>query len=191
MANFRLLIVLALASLLIGCASVEKGLPASAIPSDASGYIGGHFTVGKPIFTSAFILVNQDTSKEVIFPFSDVKGVQAGNSETRLIAVPPGTYRAKQWFVYNSWWAGHGETKKELPQSAMTEPFAVGKGEVVFLGKFYTEWALGGLAGKVDYPHWGGFYRGERISSNEASALVKAAYPSFSSAQFRCILCVP
>jgi len=63
--------------------------------------------------------------------------------ETSLVELPPGTYRATHWIVFNSYWGpgllGGREFKAQLKPSKFTEPFKIKGGEVVFLGRFVTD----------------------------------------------------
>lgn len=185
---FRTLLLTLLTGLLAACASPEKAVPPTASPSNSVGYIGGNFVVGKPTFTSAFVLVNKATSAEYVLSFSSGSGIKAGHKETSLIALPPGTYQATHWIVYNSYWgvdAGSREIKKQLQPGLLTEPFTVKGNEVVFLGKFYSEWGFTG------YSTFSGYFKAEPISNKEARDALNVAYPNFSSVGFICIACRP
>jgi hypothetical protein len=178
-----------LVCVLAGCATSEKIVSSNTVPSSSVGYVGGNFTVGKPTFTSAFVLVNQATSVEYVLSFSTIAGVEAGHQETSLIALPPGTYRATHWIVYNSYWgpsSGGREGKKEISSGPLTKSFTVKSNEVVFLGKFYAEY--GSASSFIGFQ---GRWRVDSVSDRQARDYLKSTYPNFSAVNFTCIACSP
>lgn len=179
-----------LAIALTGCATGEKMIEPNSIPQQTSGYVGGHFTLHTPPRAAAFVLTNVTSGKEYILPFTRKTEFVAGHSETSLVELPKGTYRATHWILYNSFWgpglAGQ-EIKAEMKPSKFTEPFTITGGEVIFIGKFSADgrWAPGYFRSTM-YGHW----EAERISEIDGKRLMTDSYPSFSSLRFVCLTCV-
>jgi hypothetical protein len=174
---------------IIGCASPERKIPTNSSPSKAVGYIGGNFTTYGRISVMAFIFTNLDTKREYIYPFIYEKYFYKGYNETSLIQLPPGTYKATRWILYNPGW-GPGflglELEKEITSGELPKPIQLKENEVVFLGKFdsNSEWTLG-YTSQTTTAQW----KSAKISNEEAKEVFIRSYPAFSSMEFTCITC--
>lgn len=174
---------------LAGCASGEKLVNRDTAPQDSVGYVGGNFTLQRPTFAAAFVLVHAESGQEYILPFTRQSNFEAGHTETSLVALPKGTYRATHWIVYNAYW-GPGPASREfiapLRPSKFTEPLTIRGGEVIFLGKFVTEnqWTPGYTTSKTS-----GRWEAQRLSQSDAKRLLSEAYPKFSGQPFVCVTC--
>jgi hypothetical protein len=180
--------VLALA--LAGCATGETKLEADALPAKTAGYVAGDFTLKEYPFATAFVLSDVESGREYVLPFTRHRKFPAGHRETSLVELPPGTYRATHWIVFNAFWgpsSGGREFKAQLEPSRFTAPFKLNGGEVVFLGKFLTEnqW-IPGYSESTTHGKW----EAERISTLEARELLLRTYPRFASANMTCIACM-
>lgn len=180
-----------LVATLAGCSTHEKLVDKTAAPTETSGYVGGNFTVREYPFAAAFIITNVESGTEHVLPFTRNRKFDAGHNETSLVELPRGTYRATHWIVFNAFFGqnfGSREIKAELKPSKFTEPFKVGSGEVVFLGKFvtYSRWTPGYFS-STTYGQW----NAERLSERGAKELLAGAYPSFTALRFSCLTCVP
>jgi hypothetical protein len=187
---FMLVRVAGLALALTGCATGETQLKADALPLKTLGYVAGDFTVKEYPFATAFVLTNMESRREYVLPFTRQRKFPAGHRETSLVELPPGTYRATHWIVFNAFWgpsSGGREFKAELEPSRFAESFKLKGGEVVFLGKFLTEnqWIPG-------YPESAthGKWEAQRISTPEARELLLRAYPRFALADMTCLTCM-
>lgn len=181
--------ILTIGSALVGCANLEPFVAPNAQPSSSSGYVAGRFTLEKKVFATAFVLTNLSTQQEFVLPFTAKSDYPDGNTETGLVTMPPGTYKATHWIVYNTFWgpsAGGREFKRPLQESNFTKPFELRPGEVVFLGRFVANnsWQLGYMK-STTFGRWAA----EELSVEEAQDFVRASYPAFGSLKITCLAC--
>lgn len=169
---------------------LQTDMPPSSQPHSDAGYVAGRYTLEKKVFATAFVLTNLQTSQEYVLPFTSKSDYSEGNTETGLVALPPGQYKATHWIVYNTFWgpnAGGREFKQPIADSNFTAPFALKAGEVVSLGRFVAsnEWQIG-YRSSTTSGHW----VAQRLSLPDARQLLQAAYPSFAGLGFRCLACI-
>lgn len=168
----------------VGAASA-KPVPHEAAPSPSMGYVAGAFTTLQLTHAAAFVLTNQETGKDYILPSVTRADYPAGNKETVLIALPPGSYRFTRWMIYNSWTGPNAlgrEIERAIEPGARSQPFMVGAGDVVLLGAFVVHTALSSFA---EYGGW----TPQQLSLDDAKALLAASYPNFSATPLTCIEC--
>jgi hypothetical protein len=176
-------------ALLQGCASYDNLVSADAVPSETQAYIAGDFVTESATLTTAFVLTNLATRAEYILPFSTVKGVKAGATQTNVINVPPGEYRLTDWIVYNSFW-GPGiwgrEFRKPVQDPEFEASFAVPAGQVLFLGKFSTNntWSYGYSSSVTR-----GRVKALPITASEANSLWSQGFPNFFLLKVACLIC--
>lgn len=184
----RLFIIAVLAGITAGCAIPEKPIAPEALPSKSSGYVAGSVVAGTSGFSLAFVLKNIESSTEYIFQFSETKSlnnmVKAGDVDTSLISLPPGTYQATRWIVYNSFWGAGDASKNKFSEGFLTKPFTVKSGEVAFLGKMYVEWYFKGA-------YYQYYARPEFISIQDAKDALSSKFPKFSELDLQCVFCRP
>jgi hypothetical protein len=189
MKNISFVPCLCFAAFLGGCATAEKIVSTGTAPNPQQAYVGGNFTINKPVFVTAFVLTNQETQQEHIIPFTGKSDFKPGQNETNLVAVPPGSYKATHWMVYNAFWgASSKEFKTKLSDSLFTAPFQVRPGEVVFLGKFIAQsaWTPSVFSSKTE-----GDWTAMKISRQDAQNFVQTSYPQFGQMPISCIACIP
>jgi hypothetical protein len=166
-----LLLALPLAA---GCVFVSPRprISSGAPPSDSSGYVGGLFS--KDTFVGfGFVVRNEKTLEDHVLALED--------KQIGLIALPPGRYRVASWVT----WALTGEqlTKRDAP-AALGRSFDVAAGQVVLLGRWSADRQMG--FGINTYSIAAG-----EITEAEAVKAFRGAYPRFSEAPVRCLLCAP
>lgn len=188
MLAIRLFIIAVWAGVIAGCAIPEKPIAPEALPSNSKGYVAGTVVAGTAGFSLAFVLKNIESSTEYIFQFSETKSlnnmVKAGDIDTSLISLPPGTYQATRWIVYNSFWGAGDASKQKFTESFLTKPFTVKSGEVAFLGKMYVEWHFKGS-------HYQYYTRPEFIAVQDAKDTLSSKFPKFSGVELQCVFCRP
>lgn len=189
MCRIKNLLAVLIIVFLAGCASPEKFVAPTSLPTANMGYVGGRFTLDKKVLATAFVLTNQSTQQEFVLPFTSKTDYLEGNTETGLIALPPGTYKATHWIVYNTFWgpsAAGREFKRPIQESNFTQPFLLKSGEIVFLGRFIASstWQYGYIQ-STTYGRW----VAEKLSAKEAEDFLQASYPAFSNLQVTCIAC--
>lgn len=181
---------------LLACVAVVMALSACATsnvvssnsPAQAShAHIGGEFLTEMRGLTTAFIFTNLDDKTEYVLPFATARLYGEGHSETVMIKVPPGNYRISDWTVFG---AMLGSASREfttpMKESALSKPFAVKAGEVVFVGRFasFNVWSRGALTSKTM-----GEWRRLRFTDEEARRAVQDRFPAFATHPLRCMAC--
>lgn len=177
---------------LAGCATSDRLVEGSSKPQARSGYVAGKFRLERYPMVTAFVLVNDATGTEYLLPFTAKRNFDPGNEEATLVAVPPGSYRVKEWIVFNINFGpakGWGrEFTAPMREGALTRSFEVRDGEVLFLGAFVgdSQWTAG-------YPQsvTRGRWSAQPISKEAAKRSLASAFPHFAQAPFSCMACSP
>jgi hypothetical protein len=128
MACWQRLLVLPLLAL-VGCAVFE----------DSSAYVAGNFTLRRAKYVTAFVLTDQQSGREYLLPFTARTHFHDGHNETRLLRLPPGTYRVTHWVVFDGPAAGEPAFRSEMKPSQLTRPFTLRERQLLFLGSFVAD----------------------------------------------------
>lgn len=190
MSILKTIILVFLAGVLAGCASSQKAIESTSLPSSSTGYVAGDTIAGTKFYSLALVLKNQATSADYIFAFSEASSVEVGQTDSSLIAIPPGSYRATHWIAYNAiYGVSYTSSKDKLSPGFLTQPFTVTAGEVTYLGKFYLEFGYAGGGLGTDY--YKGVLKPRLISDQEAKSIVSSKHPNFSPLKLNCVFCRP
>ena len=208
-AHGRRLALLGVTLTVAGCAMVrvEPTVDASASPREDAGYVAAAFWVRSQTETFTFVLVDA-AGRQRDIAFRDltppkkthfdpaVRGDESNTytvAETKhlaMIAVPPGEYRVAYW--RRGMYGSKAELLPVKEGSAIARPFRVRAGHVAFLGRFRArEDRLVGPTDRIGYQKvtfvWSIVPDGP--PAEEASSILRSAYPGFARAPLECIAC--
>lgn len=171
--------VLVLAAM-AGCADLAPTVKADVAPDEGVGYVAAAFSdLGTRGAGFGLGLVGPD-GKELVLSFGGppVAGM-VSDTHLGMIAVPPGGYQVTYLVTFSAF---REVTSKGAVQGALSAPFWVKKGQVVFLGRFGATTTPGFK--KVTFR-----LESERTRLAEAQSMLRSGYPRFAEAPVECLLC--
>lgn len=164
-----------------GCAPVQPSLTKDQRLDPNVAYVGAVFQVEKGQ-DYGFVLVDAG-GREYVLSFS--RGSSAGRTRhVSLVPVPPGDYRVAYW-VSNTRVASAID-RHEVTNPALSKPFPVKVGQVLFLGAFSARSDVT-HGYRVTYYRWS--IQPQRIAADEVVQQLRLEYPSFARARVECVLC--
>lgn len=179
--NLRSVAALAALSLIVGCAAIEPALKPTAAPEGGAAYIGGKFSRSNS-GGFAFGLVNLTSGAEYAISLGEDTTLPTDIKDQILaIKVPPGRYALNHWFTYATV-TKERSRKHPITNSALSAPFTVAAGSVVFLGSFAAESDYSG-------PQWVWTIKPRVVGRTDAQRDFAEAYPLLRNLSFACQLC--
>jgi hypothetical protein len=164
-----------------GCAPVQPSLARDQAPDASAGYIGAVFQVEKGS-DYGFVLVDAG-GREYVLSFSRSSDV-GGARHFSVVAVPPGDYKVAYWL--NDTRVVTSENRREVKNAALSKPFPVKAGQVLFLGDFKAKTNVT-HGYNVTYVHWS--IQPQAITADAVVKQLREGYPRFAQVAVECILC--